>query len=157
MNRGRIGTLAGKKQRTQAGEITIPRELARGILSLDRADRSRRGEQSADPILFDDAPERSRIGGAHGFSFVENGRVAVQERAVNDIRMAHDPSHIRCGPIGLARCDAIEVPHRPLECNGMTPVVAHDALRLPGRTRGVENVEWIGREDRYARHCLSSR
>src|SRR5207244_3106655 len=64
LNRGRIGTLASKKQRTQAGEITIPRELARGILSLDRADRSRRGEQSADPILFDDAPERSRIGGA---------------------------------------------------------------------------------------------
>ena len=39
----------------------------------------------------------------------------------------------------------------------MPPVVAHDALRLPGRTGGVENVEWIGREHRYARHCLSDR
>src|SRR6185369_2738120 len=53
-------------------------------------------------------------------------------------------------PERLAWLDAELVPHGPFELHHMTAGVAHDALGLAGRARGVDDVERIGRRKRRA-------
>ena len=64
--------------------------------------------------------------------------------------MADHPADVRGGPEHLARLDAVEVAHRPFQRDHVAAIVAHDALGLAGRARGVEHVERIGRGDRHA-------
>jgi hypothetical protein len=47
----------------------------------------------------------------------------------------------------VARLDVVDVGHRPPQRHGVAAVVAHDALGPPGRARGVEHVERVGRLD----------
>ena len=62
--------------------------------------------------------------------------------------MANDPADVGCGPIDLARLRVIDVWHAPVQCHRMSTIVTDDALWLAGGSRGVEDIEWIGRLDR---------
>lgn len=55
-----------------------------GVLFLDRPYRGRGGEQPVDAVLFDDPPERSRIRGSDGLSFVQHCGGTRDERRVAD-------------------------------------------------------------------------
>ena len=101
----------------------------------------------ATPCSRDHAPERARVGRADRLPLVEHRRAAVQERRVDDVRVADDPADVRRRPVHLARLDVVDVLHRPRERDRVAAVVAHDPLRLAGRPRRVEDVERVGRLD----------
>ena len=101
-------------------------------------------------VLRDHPPERAGVGRADRLALVEDRRAAVQQRRVDDVGVADHPADVGGRPEHLARLDAVDVLHRPVERDGVAAVVAHDALGLAGRARGVEDVERIGRRDRHA-------
>ena len=119
-----------------------------GVFLLDRADRRWRGEQRLHPVLGGDAPKRARIRGADGLALVQHGRRAEQQRPVDDVGVADDPTDIGCGPIDFARLRVVDVAHAPQQCHRMSAVVADDALRLTGGAGGVQHVQGVGRGDR---------
>ena len=70
-------------------------------------------------VLLDDAPESAGVRGADGLALVEDRRAAVQQRPVDDVRMAHHPADIARRPVGLARLRPHELRHGPLESHGV--------------------------------------
>ena len=74
----------------------------------------------------------------------------MKQRPVDDVAVADHPADVGAAPPDLARLDAVEVLHRPFQRDHMPAIVAHDALRLARRARGVEDIERIGREHRHA-------
>ena len=129
----------------------MPADVAAArVFLLDRAERGRRGEQRRDPVPRYDPPERAGIGGADRLALVDDRRVAVQQGRVADVAVADHPADVGGRPEDLARIHVVDVLHRPLQRHGMAAVVAHDALGLAGRARGVEDVERVGRGDRHA-------
>src|SRR5207237_3912380 len=102
-------------------------------------------EEPPHAVLRTDPPERSRIGRTDRLSLVEDGGAAVQERPIDDVRVADDPSDVARRPVHLAGLDAVDRLHRVLERDGVAAVVANDSLRAPRRTARVEDVERIRR------------
>ena len=74
----------------------------------------------------------------------------MKQRRVDDVRVADHPADIGRRPPHLARRDAVEVLHRPLQRDHVAAIVAHHALGPAGGARRIENVERIGRRDRHA-------
>ncbi len=93
------------------------------------------------------APECAGVRRADGLALEQHRRVAVQQRPVDDVGVTDDPADVGRGPVDLARLDAVDVLHGPVERHRVAAVVAHDALRLAGRAGGVQNVERVGRVD----------
>ena len=122
--------------------------LAAGISTFDRAKRCRGSEQYLDPVILNDPPEHPCIGRADRFSLKQHGRTAGNQRRIGDVGMANDPADVGCGPIDLARLRVIDVRHAPVQCHRMSTIVTDDALWLAGGSRGVKDIEWIGRLDR---------
>ena len=143
--RVRVAALAGEEQRAQRSQVVPLRLFQRGVLALDGAYRRRRGEQRVDSVLADDAPEGAGVGRSDRLAFVKNGRCPRQQGRVNDVGMPHDPADVRRRPEHVARRDAVQRFHRPVQRNGVPAVVAHDPLRLPCGAGGVEDIKRIGR------------
>ena len=152
-----VGALAGQEQGAQALQIVLPDELALRILFLDGAEGGRRGEQRRDVVLRDDAPEGTCVGRADWLALVDQRGRAVQQGPVADVGVTDHPAHVGGGPEHLARLDAVEVLHGPLEGDHVAAVVAHDALGLAGGARSVENVERVGGGDRDAARLAAAR
>ena len=148
--RRRVGAFAGQKQRTEFRQIVLRQELALWVFFLDGAEGRRRREQRHRAMFGDHPPERTGIRRADRLAFVKDRRAAVQQRCINDVAVADDPADIGSGPPHLARLDAVKILHRPFERDHVAAIVAHHALGTSGRSRGVENVERIGRRDRHA-------
>ncbi len=91
-------------------------------------------------MLRRNAPECTGIRRPHRLAFVKDRGVAVQQRPVNDVGMADDPADVRRGPVDLARLDAVDVLHGPVQRDRVAAVVADDALRLAGRAGRVKQV-----------------
>ena len=100
------------------------------------------------PVIGDHSPEGARVGGADGFSFVQDRRRTTDQRRVHDVGVANDPTDIGCRPPHVARIHPVDVPKGPGHRHGVTAVVAHDALGLSRRAGGVQDVERIGRRHR---------
>ena len=149
--------LAGEEERAEAAQSRSSPSAPLGILLPDRAERGRRREHRRDAVLRDDPPERAGVGRADRLAFVEDGRAAVEQRRVDDVRVADDPADVGRRPVDLAGLDVVDVAHRPRERDGVAAVVADDPLRLPGRPGRVEDVERIGRLDRDAVGWLGGR
>ena len=132
------------------GSLRPPSSCRLGILLADRPDGRRRGEQRGHVVLLDDAPERAGVGRAHGLALVEHGRRADQQRRVDDVGVADHPADVGGRPEDLAGVHVVDVRHAPRERDGVSAVVAHDALRAAGRARRVEDVERIGRVHGHA-------
>ncbi len=152
-----VGALAGQKQRAEGAQVVAADLLAPRVLLLDGAERRRRGEHRRHLVLGDHAPERAGIGRADRLALVQDGRAAVQQRRVADVRVAHHPADVGGSPERLARIDAVVVPHAPLERDHVPAVVAHHAFRRAGSARGVEDVERIGGLDGNAAGLAAAR
>ena len=120
-------------------EVVAADVLAVGIVALDGAERGRRGEEGAHAVLRDDPPERARVRRADRLALVQHGRVAVEQRAVDDVRMAHGPAQVGRGPVHLARLDPVDVAHAPGErdqrgrrCRGRCPWGSRSCRRCRG-------------------------
>ena len=147
----RVEAFAGEEQRVETAEVPSLGELGVRIGLADRAEGGRGGEQGLHPVVGDHPPERARIGGADGLALVQHGGRAGQEGSVDDVRVADHPAHVARRPHHVACMHVVDVRHRPRHRDGMAAVVAHHSLRRPGRARGVEDVERIGRRDRDRR------
>jgi hypothetical protein len=113
------------------------------VLLLDGAKGGGRGEHGGHLVLGDHAPEGTGVGRAHGLALVDDGGAPMQERAIDDVRVAHHPAHVRGGPVHLAGLHPVDVLHAPLQSHRVTAVVAHHPLGFPGGSRCVEDVERI--------------
>ena len=153
----RVEPLTGEEQGGERGEV-VPGAQRRGrILLLDGAECRRRGEQRLHVVVGDDPPEGPGVRSADRLALVEHGRRSDDQRRVDDVGVADDPADVAGRPEDLARADAVDVLHGPRERDGVTAVVAHDALGLAGRPGGVEHVERVGRVDGHALRGLRAR
>ena len=125
-------------------------QLALRVFFLDGAERGWRSEQGTGAVLGNHPPERARIRRADRLALVKDRGAAMQKRAIDDVAVADHPADVGGGPPHFARIDAVEIFHRPFERDHVAAIVAHHAFRPPGRARGVENVERIGRSHRHA-------
>ena len=146
----RIGPLAGEEKRAKCRQVVVLDQRSGGVVPLDGPKRRRCREQTRDRVLRRDPPVDAGVGGSDRFAFEQNRRASMNERAVHDVRMADHPADVRRRPEHLARLHAVDVLHRPVERDEVSPVVAHDALGLPGRSGRVQDVERIGRRNRDA-------
>ena len=146
----RIGPLPGEEERPEPRQVVPAQERAVRVLLLDRPQGGRGREEHVDPVLLDHAPERAGVGRADRLAFVEDGGRAAQQRAVDDVGMAHDPADVRGGPVHLAGADAVDVLHAPVQGDGVAAVVAHHPLGHAGGAGGVEDVERVGGGHRHA-------
>jgi hypothetical protein len=96
-------------------------------------------------VLGDDSPERSGVRRTYRLSFIKYGRCADQQWCVDDVGVADDPAHVGGRPPHVTRTDVVDGAHRPGQRDRVTAVVANHSLRLPRRTRGVEDVQRVGR------------
>ena len=155
VERRRIAAFARQKQRAEARKIVFGDEASFGILLADRAERGGCREQRFHAVAFDCAPIDAGIRRADRFALEEHRRAAGQQRRVADVGMAHDPADVGCGPENLARLHVVDRLHRIMEGHRMPAIVADHALGRAGGSRGVEDVERVGREHGHAigRRC----
>ena len=150
----RIGALPCEKQGAEPTGAVVGQPRAIGILALDRPDRGRRGEKDIYFMISNDPPERAGVGSADGLALIHHRCAAMDQRAIDDVAVAHRPADIGAGPEGLLSADAVDVGHRPCHRDGVAAIVVHYTLGNAGSTRRVENVERVGRS--YA-HAISTR
>ena len=62
-----------------------------------------RCEHDVCSVLLDHSPIRRGIGRAHGLTLEKHGLASVEQRGVDDVRMAHDPPNIACAEIAFTR------------------------------------------------------
>src|SRR6185503_14155028 len=108
-------TLTGEEQRAEFCQVVSLEVFAGIVLSFDRAKRGGRGEEHADLVLRDHAPERAGIGCADRFAFVKDGRVSMCEWSINDVRVTDGPTKIRSRPKHFTRFDTVNIFQAPLK------------------------------------------
>ena len=79
----------------------------------------------------------------------------MKQRAIDNIGMADDPTHIGSGPVHVARCNIVNAGHAPLERNDVTARIPNNPFRFSGRTRRVKNVQGMVGSDRHTVDCFS--
>ena len=140
-----VRTFAGKKQSAKGGGIVLLEMDAGRIVLLDRPQRRRRGKQRDHLMVRTDAPKGAGVGRADWFALIHDGRRANQQRRIDDVGMADDPTDVGGGPEHLARRNIVKPVHRPGQRHEIAAGIADDAFGHAGRAGRVENVEGIGR------------
>ena len=146
----RVGALAGEKQCAEFRQVVFPDELALRVFLPDGAEGGGRGEQRHHAVLRDQAPEGAGVGRADRLALVEDRRAAVEQRRIDNVGVADHPADVGARPPHLARRNAVEILHRPLERDHVAAIVAHHAFRDSRGARRIENVERVGGGDRHA-------
>ena len=148
--RGRlIERLAGQEQVAQRREVVLAQVLR--VLLLQHAHRGRRAEHRRDLVVLDDLPPDAGIGPRRQ-PLVDDGRHAVDQRAVDDVAVADDPADVRGREHRLAGIGVVDVLHRRGERDAVAAGVALHALRRAGGAGGVEDVARLVRLDPGHRH-----
>src|SRR5512143_1790345 len=151
-----VKPLTREEEVLELRKIVFPDMFAVRVFLLDRPECRGSGDYHRDVMFRDDAPERPRIRGADGFSFIENGGTAGEEGTINDVRMAHDPAHVRRGPVHFAWLHSVDMFHAPAERHGVATIVTHHAFGQAWGAGGIEDIKGVRGLDRYAvcRLCL---
>ena len=89
-----IGPLAREEQCAKPGEIVFPDQFSVGVLLADRAECCRRGEQHADIMFGDHAPEGARIRGPDRLPLIHDRGAAIEERRVDRVGMPDRPAYV---------------------------------------------------------------
>ena len=152
MRRGFVQGLAGQEQRSQAGEVVLG-QVGR-VLLFQHAHCRGGAEHHGHLVLLDQLPPDAGIGPC-GQAFVHDGGHAGNERAVDDVTVAHHPANVAGGKIGFARVALEDVLHAGGQRHGVAPGIALNALGLAGGARGVEDVAGVCGLDPHTRHlCI---
>ncbi len=139
-----VEALAGEEQRAQRRRVVAGQQRGVRVLLADGAHGRRRGEHPRHPVVGDDAPERPGVGGADRLALVEHRGAAREQRRVDDVGVADHPADVARGEPHVAGPGTEDVPHRPVQRDGVTAVVADDALRAARGAAGVEDVQRVG-------------
>jgi hypothetical protein len=125
-----VGALAGQEQGLEIGQVVLFHQFGIGVLALDGPKGRGRGEHGLDLVVGDHPPEHAGIRCAHRFALEQDGGAALEQRAVDDVAVAHHPAHIRGRPVDVAGIHVVDVLHGPFQGHHMAAVVADHALGL---------------------------
>ena len=128
----RVCALACQKQRTQTADVIAFQQLTLWIFFLDDAKCGGCVKKRLHLMLFNDPPENPGIRRAHRLALKHHGRVAIQQRPINNIGMPYDPADIGSRPVHFTGFRAIDILHRPLQRYHVAAVIAHHALWCAG-------------------------
>src|SRR5262245_10362143 len=104
------------------------------IFPFDGSEGRRCCKEDSRTMLRNQAPESTGVGSTNRFALVENRRVAIEKRGIDDVGVAHYPTHVRGGPEDFTRLNAVDILHAPLERNHVAAIIAYDPL---GKARGA--------------------
>ena len=110
----RICPFAREVEGAQAAEVIFLDLQSFGVFAFHGADGCGCCEKAAHLVFRDHAPEGACIGRAHRFALEHHGGVAMDQRAIGDIAVAHDPAHVGCRPEHVAGIDVVDVLHGPV-------------------------------------------
>ena len=82
--------------------------------------------KSADAMICNDTPKCARVGCADRLAFIQHRRAAVEQRAVDDVRVPDHPPDVRRAQY-TSPGSTSDVLHRPLETS-LAAVVPHDSF-----------------------------
>jgi len=120
---------AHRRETTRAGSTgrawTVP-----PILLLQHPDRGRRREHRRHFVFLDQTPPDGSVGPRRQ-PFVQEGRHAGDERAVDDVAVTDDPADVAGGEVGLARPAHEDVLHARRQRHRIAAGVALHALGRP--------------------------
>jgi hypothetical protein len=131
-----VDRLADRAEQAQRGQIEAIRMLV--APPHERPQCGRRGVEDRDAVALDDLPEPSRVRNVRR-AFVHDDRRAVQQRAVDDVRMARHPAHVRGAPVDVV---VLQIEHHlrgQIRADHVAAGRVHDALRLPGGPGRVQD------------------
>lgn len=135
-----VDRLADRAEHAQG----LPRGCLHRLLAgaHQRADRRRGGVEDIDLVLVDHLPEpRDRRVGRDALEHQGGG--AVRQRPVQDVGMPGDPADIGGAPVDVALVVVEDVLMRHRRVDEVAAGGVDDALRLAGRTRGVEQEQRV--------------
>ncbi|OPZ26777.1 MAG: hypothetical protein BWZ01_01950 [Deltaproteobacteria bacterium ADurb.BinA179] len=135
-----VERLSHRTQDPQRGEVVHLDPLV--AFFRDCADSGRRSVEVVDVVLLDNGPEPV-IGRIAGYALEHDARVAVAQRAIDDVAVAGHPPDVGRAPVDvfIAHVECIFLCHGRIEeipCRGM-----EHPLGLSGRSGGVENEQGI--------------
>ena len=136
---GLIGSPTDPSRRSVL-EIVLRRPL--GAPAHERADRGRRGVEDGDAVALDDLPEAILLRPV-GRAFVHHDRGAVGERTVDDVAVAGHPADVGGAPVDVVVLQVEDPLGRGVGADEVAAGGVDDALGLPGRAGGVEDVEHV--------------
>ena len=144
-----VQRLAGQEQRAQARQVVLL-QVGR-VLLLQHAHRGGRAEHRGDLVLLDQAPPDAGIG-ADRQAFVHDRRHAGDQRAIDDVAVAHHPADVAGGEVGLARLAQVDVLHARGQRDAVAAGVALHALGRAGGAAGVQRVARVRGIHPFAGH-----
>ena len=118
-------------------------------LAHERTNCGGGGVEDIHLVLFAHRPEAIIVWIVWNTFEDQRGR-PIKKRSVHDIAVTRDPSDVGGAPVNLARAIVEDVAER---CFGPDRVAAcrvNDSLGAAGRSRGIENEQWI-----FCRHGLA--
>ena len=136
-----VDRLTDRPEDAQARQIVLLRLLVAPL--HHRADRRRGGVEDRHPVLLDDRPE-AVVAREVRDALVHHHRGPVGQRAVDDVAVPGDPADVGGAPVHVGV--RMEVEHVLVGERDLGQVAArrvHDALRLAGGARRVEQVQQV--------------
>ena len=132
-----IERFASNKQMAKVAEIVLLQ--IHGILLLEDANRRGCTEHHCDLVILHDPPPDPRIR-LNRQAFIHHRSHAIQQRPIDDVRVANHPTNVGSRKIGFAWTATVDVFHTRGERHGIATCVSLHSLWFPSRTRGVEDV-----------------
>ncbi len=143
-----VDRLADRAQQAEARQVVTPRELLAPL--HERPDRRRGRVEDRDPVVLDEFPEPALVGPVRR-PLVHDAGGAVGERPVDEVGMARHPADVGGAPVGVVVLEVEDPLRRDRRAEQVAARGVEDALRLPGRTRGIEDVQGMFAVERLGR------
>ncbi len=116
----------------------------------ERADRCRRGIEDRDLVPLDDIPEPVRLRPVRR-PLVHQRRCAIEQRAIDDVRMAGHPADIGGAPVDIVVAQIEDHPGSVVRPDHVPRKRMEDPLRLAGRAGCIEDIEGMLAVERLGR------
>src|SRR5690606_22285573 len=125
-----VDGLAHRAEHAQGGEVELRGDLLAPLHA--GADGRGRGVDDGDAVHLDDLPPAAAVRGVRG-ALVGHLGGAVEQRAVDDVRVAGDPADVGGAPVDVrVRLEVERVLVRERRLREVAAGGVQDALRLPG-------------------------
>jgi 3',5'-cyclic AMP phosphodiesterase CpdA len=146
-----VGSSSGSPARNKARRRQVVLGQEGRVLLLQHAHGGGRAEHHRDLVLLDQAPPDAGVRPGRQ-ALVHDGGHAGDQRAVDDVAVAHHPADVAGGEVGLAGLAAEDVLHAGGQRHRIAAGVALHALGLAGGAAGVERVAGVVASSQVAGH-----
>ena len=136
----RVDRFADGAEEAQRGEVML---LHPFIAPLhEGADGGRRGVEDRDLVVLDDFPEAAEVRSV-GRAFIHQHRGAIEQRTVDHVGVARDPTHVGRAPEEVIAPKVEDVLVGRVGVDHVAAHAVHDALGLAGGAGSVEQEEHL--------------